>query len=220
MITLYGFGHVYPEMLGMGRDLRVQWALEEIGLPYRFHALDFVAGELGSPAYSRVSTFRQVPVIDDDGIIVAESGAVVLYIAEKAGKLIPADFTGRMEVVQWCFAAVTTVEPPLSGIDGIDAGMGGVGAAERRAALVEEAGRWFAGLERRLEGREWIACDMFTVADILLVTVLREVGQTNLLEPYPRLKAYYARALARPAWQRTRSLCAERSGVPLANIPQ
>ncbi|KAB1083692.1 glutathione S-transferase family protein [Neorhizobium galegae] len=90
-------------------------------------------GELDSPAYSRVSTFRQVPVIDDDGIIVAESGAVVLYLAEKAGKLIPADFTGRMEVVQWCFAAVTTVEPPLSGIDGIDAGMDGVGAAERRS---------------------------------------------------------------------------------------
>ncbi|TIN16540.1 MAG: glutathione S-transferase family protein, partial [Mesorhizobium sp.] len=204
MITLYGFGRVYPEMLGMGRDLRAQWALEEIGLPYRFHALDFTAGELDSPSFTRLSTFRQVPVIDDDGIIVAESGAVVLYLAEKAGKLIPADFTGRMEVVQWCFAAVATVERPLSGIDGIDAGMGGVGAAERRAVLVEEAGRWFAGLERRLDGRQWIACETFTVADILLATVLREVGKTDLFEPYPRLMAYYARALARPAWQRTR----------------
>ncbi|MBB3465297.1 glutathione S-transferase family protein [Rhizobium sp. BK377] len=219
MITLYGFGRVHPEMLGQGRDLRAQWALEETGLPYRFHALDFIAGELDSPAYRRISPFRQVPVIDDDGIIVAESGAVVLYIAEKAGKLIPADFIGRIQVVQWCFAALTTVERPLSGIDGIDAGMGGVGAAERRTVLVEEANRWFAELERRLDGREWIACETFTVADILLVTALREVGHTDLLKPYPRLNAYYARALARPAWERTRRLCAERSGVPLADIP-
>lgn len=71
MITLYGFGRVYPEMHGMGRDLRAQWALEETGLPYRFHALDFVAGEFDSPAYGRVSTFRQVPVIDDDGVVIA-----------------------------------------------------------------------------------------------------------------------------------------------------
>ena len=219
MITLYGFGRVHPEMLGQGRDLRAQWALEETGLPYRFHALDFIAGELDSPAYRRISPFRQVPVIDDDGIIVAESGAVVLYIAEKAGKLIPTDFIGRIQVVQWCFAALTTVERPLSGIDGIDAGMGGVGAAERRTVLVEEANRWFAELERRLDGREWIACETFTVADILLVTALREVGHTDLLKPYPRLNAYYARALARPAWERTRRLCAERSGVPLADIP-
>ncbi|TPI12986.1 glutathione S-transferase family protein [Mesorhizobium sp. B4-1-3] len=218
MITLYGFGRVYPEMLGHGRDLRAQWALEEVGLPYRFRALDFVAGELDSPTYSQVSIFRQVPVIDDDDVIVAESGAIVLYLAEKAGKLIPTDFIGRMEVVQWCFAALATVERPLSQIDGIDAGMGGVGAFERRAILVGEACRWFDGLERRLEGREWIASEMFTVADILLATALREVGKTDLLEPYPRLGAYYARALARPAWQRTRSLCAERNGVAVADI--
>lgn len=92
--------------------------------------------------------------------------------------------------MQWCFAALDTVEPPLSAIDGIDAGTGGVGAVERRAMLVEEAGRWFAGLEHRLEGRDWIACETFTVADILLATVLREAGKTNLLEPYPQLSAY------------------------------
>src|SRR5262245_27486667 len=86
-----------------------------------------------------------------------------------------------------------------------------------RAALVEEAGRWLAGLEPRLDGREWIACEAFTVADILLATVLRE-GRNHRIEPYPRLKAYYARALARPAWQRTLSLCAERQGVTVADI--
>ena len=218
MITLYGFGRVHPGMIGEGRDLRAQWALEETGLPYRVHALDYIAGELDGPAYSRLSYFHQVPVIDDDGFIVGESGAVLLYIAEKAGKLIPADFAGRTRVVQWCFTALATVERPLFEIQMIDLGVRGEGAGERRAALVKEAGRWLDGLERRLDGREWIACEAFTVADILLATVLREVRHTDLIEPYPRLKAYYARALARPAWQRTLSLCAERQGVTVADI--
>ena len=218
MITLYAFGRVHPGMIGEGRDLRAQWAFEETGLPYRVHALDYIAGELDGPAYSRLSCFHQVPVIDDDGFIVGESGAVLLYIAEKAGKLIPADFAGRTRVVQWCFAALATVERPLFEIQMIDLGVRGEGAGERRAALVKEAGRWLDGLERRLDGREWIACEAFTVADILLATVLREVRHTDLSEPYPRLKAYYARALARPAWQRTLSLCAERQGVTVADI--
>jgi glutathione S-transferase len=218
MITLYGFGRVHPGMTGEGRDLRAQWALEETGLPYRVHALDYIAGELDGPAYSRLSCFHQVPVIDDDGFIVGESGAVLLYIAEKAGKLIPADFAGRTRVVQWCFAALATVERPLFEIQMIDGGMGGEGSGARRAGLVKQATRWFDGLERRLDGREWIACAEFTVADILLATVLRQVRNTDLVKPYPQLTAYYARALARPAWQRTLSLCAERQGVTVADI--
>ena len=218
MITLYGFGRVHPGMECGGRDLRAQWALEETGLPYRFHALDYVAGELDAPAYSRLSYFHQVPVIDDEGFIVGESGAVLLYIAEKAGKLIPADFAGRTRVVQWCFAALATVERPLFEMTMIDIGMRGEGARGGRVTLVKEAGRWFDGLERRLDGREWIACAEFTVADILLASVLRQVRKTDLIEPYPQLKAYYARALARPAWQRTLSLCAERQGMTVADM--
>ena len=89
MITRYGFGRVHRQAIGETRDLRAQWALEETGLPYRVHALDHTDGELDGPAYSRISCFRLVPVIDDDGFIVAESAAVLLYLAEKAGKLIP-----------------------------------------------------------------------------------------------------------------------------------
>jgi glutathione S-transferase len=214
MITLYGFGRVHPGMACEGRDMRVQWALEETGLPYRFHGLDYVAGELDGAAYSRLSYFHQVPVIDDDGFVVSESGAVLLYIAEKAGKLIPADFAGRTQVVQWCFAALATVERPLFEMTMIEIGMRGEGACEGRPTLVKEAGRWFDGLERRLEGREWIACAEFTVADILLATVLQAVPNSDLIEPYPLLKAYCARALARPAWQRTLRLCSERQVVP------
>ena len=90
------------------KDLRAQWALEETGLPYRVRALDHTGGELDGDAYRRISPFRQVPVIDDDGFVVAESAAVVLYLAEKAGKLIPGDVQGRTRVVQWCFAATSS----------------------------------------------------------------------------------------------------------------
>ena len=213
MITLYAFGRVYPGMAGEGRDLRAQWALEESGLPYRVHALDYGAGEPGGPTFSRLGYFRQVPVIEDDGFVVAESGAVLLYLAEKAGKLMPADVAGRTAVVQWCFAALATVERPLFEIQMIDGGLGGEGAGAWRERLVNEAHSRLAGVERRLDGREWIAAEVFTIADILLATVLRQVRHTNLMEPYPRVRSYYARALERPAWQRTLNLCAERQGT-------
>src|SRR6195952_768132 len=99
VITLYGFGNIFPAGIGETKDLRAQWALEETGLPYRVHALDHEGGECSGEAYSRISPFRQVPVIEDDGFAVAESAAVVLYIAEKAGKLIPSDVQGRTRVV-------------------------------------------------------------------------------------------------------------------------
>jgi glutathione S-transferase len=217
MITLYGFGRVFPPVIGETRDLRAQWALEEAGLPYRVHALDHTGGELNGAAYTRMNCFRLVPVIDDDGFVVAESGAVLLYIAEKSGKLIPPDFQGRMRVVQWCFAALTTVERPLMEIQLIDK-FGGEGDEDRRAKMVKEAGRWLSGLDSRLDGREWIACADFTVADILLASVLREIRTTDLMDSYPRLKAYYARALARPAWQRTLNLYSNRLGVAVADI--
>lgn len=217
MITLYGFGRVFRPVIGETRDLRIEWALEEIGLPYRVHGLDHSGGEHDGPAYSKISVFHLVPVIDDDGFIVAESGAILVYLAEKAGKLIPPDFEGRMRVVQWCFAALNTVERPMLEIQLIDK-FGGENTENRRAEMVKQADRWLDGLERHLDGRKWIACADFTVADILLATVLREIRKTNLIDSYPRLKAYYERALARPAWQRTLNSYAERLGVTVEDI--
>jgi glutathione S-transferase len=96
----------------------------------------YTGGELDGPAYSRMSCFHLVPVIDDDGFVVAESAAVLLYLAEKARKLIPADFEGRTRVVQWCFAALTTVERPLMEIQLIDKFVGGEG--ENDLATISE----------------------------------------------------------------------------------
>ena len=91
MITLYGIGDIFEGGHGETKDLRVQWALEEVGLEYRFHALDQTAGDLDRDSYARLSPFHQVPVIDDDGFVIAESAAILLYVAEKAGRLIPSD---------------------------------------------------------------------------------------------------------------------------------
>jgi glutathione S-transferase len=216
MITLYAFGNIFPEGVGETRDLRAQWALEETGLPYRVHALDHSGGELDGEAYSRISPFHQVPVIDDDGFVVAESSAVLLYIAEKAGKLIPGDVQGRTRVVQWCFAAVNTVEPTLVCLDLI--GIFDKTAHKLTAEVRKLAGRWLGGVERRLAGREWIACADFTVADITMGCVLRSIRKTDLMDPFPGIKAYYGRCLARPAWQRTLGLYAERLGVSVDDI--
>ena len=213
MITLYGFGRIFPEGIGETKDLWAQWALEESGLPYRVHALDHGAGDLDSEAYSRISPFHQVPVIDDDGFVVAESAAVVLYIAEKAGKLIPSDVQGRTRVVQWCFAAVATIWPTFTCLDLIEIFDRDKTAGTVKTETLKLAARWLQDLERRLEGRSWIACDEFTVADIMMASVLRGGRNTGLMENFPQIESYYARCQARPAWQRTLGLYAERLGV-------
>lgn len=218
MITLYGFGRIFPEGRGETKDLRAQWALEETGLPYRVHPLDHTGGELDSEAYGRISPFHQAPAIDDDGFVVAESAAIVLYLAEKAGKLIPSDAQGRTRVVQWCFAAVGTVEPTLTCIDLIEIFDGGKAARELHVNARKLAQRWLGHLERRLEGREWIACDDFTVADIIMAGVLRTIRKTELMAPFPSITAYFARCQARPAWQRTLALYAERMGLAADDI--
>jgi glutathione S-transferase len=150
MITLYGFGRVFRLVIDETKDLRVQWALEEVGLPYRVHGLNHTGGELDGPAYSEISCFHLVPAIDDDGFTVAESGAVLLYLVEKAGKLIPGDVQGRSRVVQWCFAALNTVEWPLMEISLIDKfGSAGVpSSAEQKwsrrptAGLMDSSAGW------------------------------------------------------------------------------
>jgi len=218
MITLYGFGTIFPEGRGETKDLWAQWALEETGLPYRVHALDHTGGELDGDAFGRISPFRQAPVIDDDGFIVAESAAVVLYLAEKAGKLIPGDVQGRTRVMQWCFAAVATVAPTLICLDVIEIFDSGNAAPKLRTDVRKLTARWFGDVERRLEDREWIACADFTAADIMMSSVLRNIRKTDLMEPFPRIKAYYERCHARPTWQRTLGLYAERVGVSVDDI--
>jgi glutathione S-transferase len=217
MITLYGIGDIEGGH-GETKDLRVQWALEEVGLEYRFHALDQTAGDLDSESFGRLSPFHQIPVIDDDGFVIAESVAILLYVAEKAGRLIPKDVQGRTTVMQWCFAAVSTVAPTLQCIDTIEIFDEDKTAGKVLAETRKLAARWFQGVERRLEDREWIARPEFTVADIAMASVLRTIRKTDLMDPFPRIKSYYERCHARPAWQRTLTLAAERLGMSVGEL--
>jgi glutathione S-transferase len=102
-----------------------------------------------------------------------------------------------MRVTQWCFVALTTAERPMMEIQLIDK-FGGEGVEKRRAEMVKAANRWLTVLERRLDGREWIACDDCTVADILLASLLREIRKTDFIDPYPRVKAYFCAGLGAP----------------------
>ena len=217
MITLHAFANMFPGGVGETKDIRIQWALEEMGLPYEVRALDYLGGEAGSPAFSAISPFNQIPVLEDDGLVIAESCAILIHLAEKSGRLIPADEAGRLKVIQWCFAAAATVQPALSMIAMVDAGFMGQDPATREF-LVVLATRWLAGLERQLEGHDWITGDDFTIADITLADVLREIRETDLMDGYPKVKAFYARAFARPARRKARELTAARMGVPLDAI--
>ena len=217
MITLHAFANMFPGGVGETKDIRIQWALEEMGLPYEVRALDYLGGEAGSPAFSAISPFNQIPVLEDDGLVIAESCAILIHLAEKSGRLMPADQAGRLRVIQWCFAATATVQPALSMIAMVDAGFMGKDPAAREF-LVGLATRWLAGLERQLEGHDWITGDDFTIADITLADVLREIRETDLIDGYPNVRAFYARAFARPARRKARELTAARMGVPLDAI--
>lgn len=220
MITLHAFASMFPGGIGETKDMRIQWALEEMGLPYQVRGWDYAAGECDTPAFRAISPFGQIPVIEDDALgqgALAETAAILIHLAETHGRLIPADAAGRAMVRQWCVAAMATVSPASAGVAMFDAGFTGQDRAARDfwAGLVR---RWFDGLEAHLQGRAWIAADDFTVADIALAGVLREARDMAFLADYPAVRAYYDRCMARPAWRRTRELTAERMHMPLTDI--
>src|SRR6187401_1300691 len=113
MLKVYGFSRVNKIARGNTRDLRVLWALEEMGLPYEIVGIDHPNHDLERDDFRAKNPFGQIPVIDDDGVVVSESGAILLYLARKSGKLMPHDLAGEAQVLRWSFTALTTIELPL-----------------------------------------------------------------------------------------------------------
>jgi glutathione S-transferase len=199
-ITVTTFKWVPPFAQGLVRDLRVRWALEEAGLPYRERLLE--PGEQNTPAYRALQPFGQVPVFEQDGLVMFESGAILLHIAEQSPRLLPADAAGRSQVRTWMFAALNSVEPHVQSLVAIDL----FNANEEWGKLRRPAAEKFAlarldGVAAALAGRDWLVGE-FTVADLLMCTVLRFLRHTRLIEEHPVLGPYKARCEARPAFSR------------------
>jgi glutathione S-transferase len=201
MLKLYGFARVNAGARGNTRDLRVLWALEEMGLPYEIVGMDHPNHDLDSAEYRALNPFGQIPVIDDQGVVVSESGAILLYLARKSGKLIPHDLPGEAQVLRWCFAALTTIELPVLSRWFVD--MSGGKGSKPSGALQGWADMRLKQLDGWLAARHFVATEEFTVADILMTHVLDAGTPEEMLKPHSSLLAYRERCTKRPAWQKT-----------------
>jgi glutathione S-transferase len=185
---------------GLARDMRVRWSLEEVGQPYDVRLVSF--SEMKEPAHRALHPFGQIPTYEEGDLALFESGAIVFHIAERHAGLLPDDPNARARAITWMFAALSTVEPPI-----VDRGA---------AALMERDKTWYEARLPILDGRvrqrldelsnhlgdaDWLDGE-FSAGDLLMVEVLRRLGATGLLDEYPNLAAYVARAEARPAFKR------------------
>lgn len=201
MITVSAFRYVPPFAQGIVRDIRVRWALEEVGEKYAVQLIDLESKD--SAAYRAMQPFGQVPVIQDDGFVLFESGAILLRIAERSEVLMPTDTESRSRVIAWMFAALNTVEPHIQNLTTVDLFYANEDWAKaRRPGLVDMVQKRLATLEALMTNRDYLEGNRFTVADILMTTVLRFMRHCDLLAQYPALDAYRKRNEARPAFQR------------------
>ena len=182
---------------GYVRDVRVRWACEEIGLAYATRPIS--ARDRPADYYAR-QPWGQVPAIEDGGLDMFESGAILLHLGEKHERLLPRDGEARARAVSWLFAAYSSVEPlfmELASVDIFNAGE--QWATLRRPGLLDAIGQRLDLLQAALGEREWLA-GSFSIADIAMVSVLRESRDTGLVEARPQLAAYVERGLSRPAF--------------------
>lgn len=198
--TLTGFRHSPDEGKGMARDFRVRWALEEVGLPY---AMNFVPmAELEEPAHVARHPFGKIPVYEEDGLVLFETGAIVLHIAMRHPGLLPADEKRRAQAIVWMFAALSTVEPPILERETILYIEQDKPWSTQRMPLVEDRVRdRLRQLASRLGNGDWLDGG-FTAGDLMTIDVLRRVEGSGLIEEFPNLVAWVARGEARPAFGR------------------
>ena len=185
---------------GLARDMRVRWAFEEVGQPYDVRLVTFA--EMKEPAHLALQPFGQIPTYEEGDLALFEGGAIVLHIAERHPGLLPGDANGRARAISWIFAALSTMEPPI-----LDRQTAVLLERDRpwheeRLPLVDDRIRDRLGqLSRRLGDADWLD-GAFSAGDLMMVSGLFRLGSSGLLNDYPNLAAYVARAEARPAYQR------------------
>ena len=199
-ITITAFESSPDRGRALARDMRVRWALEEVGQPYDVRLVSFRA--MKEPAHMALHPFGQIPTYEEAGLALFESAAIVFHIAERHAGLLPVDANARARAITWMFAALSTVEPPI--------------VERSMATLVERDKAWHAErmpildnrvrvrlgeLSCRLGDADWLD-DAFSAGDLLMVHVLQRLSGSGILEKYPNLSAYVARGEARPAYKR------------------
>jgi glutathione S-transferase len=214
MIRVTAFRWVPPFAQGLVRDLRVRWALEEAGLAHEERLIG--PEDQASPEYRKLQPFGQVPVYEEDDLVLFESGAIVLHIAERSAALMPPDPAGRARARAWVFAALNSIEPSIRALTEIDLfNEGQEWARLRRPAVLEALRTRLSLLSDWLDGREHLE-DRFTAGDLMMTTVLRIPRHTDVLQAFPVLDAYRRRCEARPAF--ARALAAQQAPFE-ANAP-
>jgi len=200
MITVTAFKWVPDFARGLVRDLRVRWALEEAGLPYREKLIG--PEDQASADYRALQPFGQVPAIEEDGLSLFESGAIVLHIGARSPALMPSDDAGRARATTWVFAAINSIEPRVAQLAELDLFAAGQEWAKVRRPEVETfVKRRLGELAAWLGERDYLEGG-FTVGDLMMTSVLRILRHTDLVAAEPRLAAYQARCEARPAFRR------------------
>ncbi len=199
-IEITGFNRVPDFARGYVRDLRPRWACEEIGLPYAMRLISPVPPK--PAAYFEEQPWGQVPVLRDGEVRLFESGAILLHLAERDTRLLSRDPQQRATSIAWLFAALNSVEPGLFELGNVTLfSKDAEWAKLRLPSLMEDMGKRLDRLADALGGREWLG-DGFSVADIAMVTVLRNADGSPLIAARPTLAAYVERGMARPAFQR------------------
>jgi glutathione S-transferase len=185
---------------GLARDMRVRWALEEVGQPYDVRLLSF--DEMKQPAYLALHPFGQIPTYEAGDLVLFESGAIVLYLAERREGLLPKDANARVRAIAWMFAALNTVEPPIVEREQAPYTEGDKPWHKQRLPLLESRIRERLGqLSNRLGDTDWLD-GAFSAGDLMMVMVLRRLDGMGILKDFPTLAAYVARGEARPAYRR------------------
>jgi glutathione S-transferase len=201
-ITVTALKWVPPFAQGQVRDHRIRWMLNEVGWTYQCRLLD-TADQL-DPSYLAAQPFGQVPVLEETGRPpLFETGAIVLDIAQRSGKLLPVDDGQRALAISWLFAALNSVEPYLANLAEVDFFIEDADLkAARRPGVVKAASQRLKQLSDALGNRHYLVGDSFSIADLMTASVLKIAGHTDLLDSFTNLVSYRDRCLARPAYRK------------------
>ena len=199
-ITITAFDRSPDRGMGLARDTRVRWALEEVGQPYEVRLVSFAA--LKEPAHLKLHPFGKIPTYEEGELVLFETGSIILHIAERHAGLLPNDANARARAITWMFAALNTVEPPILEFANAKLLESDKPWSKERLPLVVDRVRGpLRQLSARLGEADWLD-GAFSAGDLMMVHVLQRLKPSGLLNEFPSLAAYVARGEARPAYKR------------------